>query len=82
MKATIGERGQVVIPKPLRDRMGLRPGQQLEFEEDAGRIVVTKAPSDDDPLEAVRGTWPLPDGWDTDRWFEEMRGRPIQPADE
>ena len=58
MKATIGERGQVVIPKPLRDRMGLRPGQQLEFDEDEGRIVVTKAAPADDPIEAVQGPGP------------------------
>ncbi len=77
MKATIGERGQVVIPKPLRDRMNLRPGQQLEFEELDGRIIVRKVATADDPIMAVYGTWKLPEGWDTNRWFEEMRGRPI-----
>lgn len=82
MKATMGERGQVVIPKPLRDRMGLRPGQQLEFEEADGRIIVTKGAPVDDGLAAVYGTVGLPDGWDTDRWFEEMRGRPIDTLPE
>lgn len=81
MKATIGERGQVVIPKPLRDSMGLRPGQQLVFEEDEGRIVVTKVVPDDDPITAVYGTWKLPEGWDSNKWFEEMRGRPIDSDD-
>ncbi len=77
MKATLGERGQVVIPKPLRDRMGLRPGQELEFEEVDGRILVYKAAPAADPIVAVYGTWKLPEGWDTNRWFEETRGRPI-----
>jgi AbrB family looped-hinge helix DNA binding protein len=81
MKATLGERGQVVIPKPLRDRMGLRPGQELEFEEIDGRITVRKVAPADDPIMAVYGTWPLPEGWDTDRWFKEMRGRPIDSDD-
>ena len=36
MKATVGERGQVTIPKPVRDRLGLRPGQQVEVTEEAG----------------------------------------------
>lgn len=82
MKATMGERGQVVIPKPLRDRMGLRPGQRLEFEEADGRIIVTKGVPVDDGLAAVYGTVRLPDGWDTNRWFEEMRGRPIDTLPE
>ncbi|MBX3028908.1 MAG: AbrB/MazE/SpoVT family DNA-binding domain-containing protein [Chloroflexi bacterium] len=77
MKATLGERGQVVIPKPLRDSMGLRPGQQLELVETDGRIIVTKTAPDDDPIESVRGAIRLPEGWDTNRWFEEVRGRPI-----
>lgn len=82
MRTTLGERGQIVIPKPVRDRMGLRPGQQLDVvEEEGGRIVVTKVVPDDDPIEAVRGIWKFPEGWDTNRWFEEMRGRPIGSED-
>lgn len=28
--------GRVLLPKPLRDALGLRPGEQLEAEVDAG----------------------------------------------
>lgn len=81
VKATIGERGQVVIPKVIRDRMDLRPGQQVEFEEVDGRVMVRKVAPADDPIADLYGTWRLPDGWDTNRWFEEMRGRPIDTGD-
>ena len=41
MKTTISKKGQVTIPKPLRDRLGLLPGQVLDFEEEKGRLVGT-----------------------------------------
>jgi antitoxin PrlF len=45
MKAILSEKGQVTIPKAIRDRLGLRPGQVLNFEADAeGRLIATKAP--------------------------------------
>ena len=37
-------KGQVTIPKPIRDHLGLRPGDRVEFEVDtAGAVVVRKA---------------------------------------
>ncbi len=36
MKTRIAERGQVTIPKPLRDKLGLRPGAQLDFSVEGG----------------------------------------------
>jgi AbrB family looped-hinge helix DNA binding protein len=39
--ATLTSKGQVTLPKEIRERLGLRPGHQLSFElEDDGRIVV------------------------------------------
>lgn len=72
MQATVGERGQVTIPKALRDRMGIRPGQRLEFSEEDGRIVVRKRLADDG-VARVYGTLPVA-GWDTDRMMDAMRG--------
>ena len=43
MKATVSEKGQVTIPKKLRDRLGIRPGVVLEFREERGRLVASKA---------------------------------------
>lgn len=29
--ATVSDKGQVTVPKSLRDRLGIRPGSRLEF---------------------------------------------------
>jgi AbrB family looped-hinge helix DNA binding protein len=42
MKTTISEKGQVTIPKKLREKLGLRPGTVIEFEESGGRLIGTR----------------------------------------
>lgn len=54
MKAVVSEKGQVTIPKALRDRLGIKAGQELEFVEERGRLVATKA-STTDAVENVYG---------------------------
>lgn len=41
MKVT--EKGQVTIPKPLRDALGIGAGSEVEFERSDDTIVVRKA---------------------------------------
>jgi AbrB family looped-hinge helix DNA binding protein len=40
----IGERGQVTIPKDLREQFGLTPDTEVEFRVVNGSIVLKKAP--------------------------------------
>lgn len=40
----IGERGQVTIPKEIRERFGLRPNTEVEFRIESGSIILKKAP--------------------------------------
>jgi antitoxin PrlF len=74
MKSRVTERGQVTIPKRLRDRLGIRPGQILEFEAQDGRLIATKA-NERDAVDAVYGI--LGTGRSTDAYIDEVRG----PAD-
>ena len=40
--STVTSKGQVTVPKAIRERLGLREGDMLEFNVDeAGRIVVS-----------------------------------------
>jgi AbrB family looped-hinge helix DNA binding protein len=40
----IGERGQVTIPKKIREQFGLGPETEVEFQVVGGSIVLKKAP--------------------------------------
>ncbi len=42
MTSRVSEKGQVTIPKQLRSRFGIRPGEEVTFREEDGRIVLEK----------------------------------------
>jgi AbrB family looped-hinge helix DNA binding protein len=71
MRTTVSEKGQITIPKRLRDRLGLRPGTVLEFEEANGRLVGRKLVAADH-LDELVGILELPGG--TDAFIREIRG--------
>ena len=71
MNAVVAERGQVTIPKRLRERLGITPHTRVDFEEDAGRLIVTKV-VDRDPVARVTGCLRL--GRSSDAVMRELRG--------
>jgi AbrB family looped-hinge helix DNA binding protein len=71
MKVTVSEKGQVTIPKRLRDRLGITAGQVLDFHEEAGRLVAVKAMTQD-PVGAVYGVLQL--DRPTDAIIDDLRG--------
>lgn len=71
MKAIVAERGQVTIPKPLRDKLGIRPGTALEFSARDGTLVARKAASD--PVSQVFGCLGALGG--TDKYIRALRGK-------
>lgn len=44
MRTTIDAAGRIVVPKPMRDELGLTGGQELEISARDGRIEVEVAP--------------------------------------
>ena len=43
MEATVAERGQITLPKAVRDALGLSKGTVLKVELEGGRIVLRKS---------------------------------------
>jgi AbrB family looped-hinge helix DNA binding protein len=74
MKTVVSEKGQVTIPKPIRDRLGIRAGQALDFRAEQGQLVATKV-TPQDPVESVYGILKL--GRPTDVVMKSLRGRTL-----
>lgn len=72
MSTIVAERGQVTIPKVLRDKLGIVPGTVLEFTAENGRLVATKRVEDHSALRLLgkHGR-----GRRTDQIMATLRGR-------
>jgi AbrB family looped-hinge helix DNA binding protein len=73
-RTKITSKGQVTIPKVVRERLGLKTGDELEFVEEDGvyRLKKCLAPN---PLKKYRGYLNNLTGLDPDKVVLEMRGR-------
>lgn len=82
LRARVAEKGQVVIPKALREQLGIRPGQVLEFSEDRGRLVAVKL-SPESGVDSVYGVLgrlgAAAEIRSTDDYMNAIRGEP-EPA--
>lgn len=54
-RRTVGPKGQVVIPKPMRDALGLRPGDDVAFALDGETVLVRRAAATQPLLGRFRG---------------------------
>jgi len=77
MATTVTSKGQVTIPKHVRDAMGIRPGTKVVFElnKDGDRVLRKSGRAGKrrpDRFEAVLGTADIK--WRTDELMELLRG--------
>jgi len=73
-KAKLTSKGQVTIPKEVRDRMGLRAGDEIEFVRENGNYRLQRVVRES-PFDAWIGYLKEWEGYDVDEMIEEMRGR-------
>lgn len=77
MATRVTRKGQVTIPKPMRDRFGISAGACVDFADEGGRLVVI--PQEAEPTGRVDLPHPFP-GWNwegtTEEFMEMTRGEP------
>ncbi len=71
--AKVTGKGQITIPKEVRERMGIQPGDQLEFVETEGLYHLKKR-IDESPFNKWWGYLKHLEGQDVDELVREMRG--------
>ena len=75
----ISERGQITIPKRLRDRFGMNQKVEVEIVEASGGLLIRKCAGDVHPVDRITGILKgraLPGGvTSVDEYIEDIRGR-------
>jgi AbrB family looped-hinge helix DNA binding protein len=73
-EAKVTTKGQITIPKPVRDELGLQAGDKIAFVPENGSFRIEKRVTGD-PYEEYRGYLKNLAGRDIDELVDEMRGR-------
>ncbi|KQV33649.1 MULTISPECIES: AbrB/MazE/SpoVT family DNA-binding domain-containing protein [unclassified Rhizobium] len=77
MSTTVTTKGQVTIPKPVRDFLGIVPGTQVDFHRAAdGTVVLTRADRKTPASRFARLRGHAGLGLDTDAILALTRGEP------
>lgn len=69
MNHLVGAKGQVVIPKEIRDALGIIPGQEVVFERRGDEVILRSAPRK--PLLARFAQTALTDALARERAFDQ-----------
>jgi len=69
----ISERGQVTIPKALRNKFGFHKDVEVDIIPTSDGVLIQKRSRSKHPVELVYGILNRPS--DTDSYIEEVRGR-------
>jgi len=72
--ARLTSKGQITVPKKVRDRLGVREGEEIYFCEEDG-VFHIKRTVERSPFDKWAGFLKRAEGERTDEIIEEMRGR-------
>ncbi len=79
--ATITSKGQITIPVEIRTRLGLKPGQLLEFDEEASFLKAHRVIDEAAAREVIGCAKEALAGKSVDEWIEWLRGPVELPSD-
>ena len=69
----VSERGQITIPKALRDRFGMNHNVEVEIMPTSKGLLICKRTAAEHPVERIYAI--LGNAGNTDDYLEEIRGR-------
>ena len=73
-KAKLTSKGQITLPKAVRESLNLKPGDEVDFVEERG-VIRMKKHLGESRFAQFRGILdPLPDGMTVDEFIDEIRG--------
>jgi len=73
MKTIVSEKGQITIPKAIRDRLGIVPGTVLDVDSIDGKLVAVKRETVD-VITKWRGKGKIPGNKTVDEYLRRVRG--------
>ena len=78
MATKVTSKGQVTIPKPVRDHLGIVPGSEVEFRlaKDGGIIVQKAGTTGPEPSRFSKARGSAGPGMTTDELMALLRGEP------
>ena len=76
-EATVTTKGQITIPQPVRERLGLKPGDHVQFLFEHDRTLMRPARrGHDSPFQRLIGAWRYPAIQsidDVNSWLRDLR---------
>jgi antitoxin PrlF len=73
----VTSKGQITVPQEIRERLGLKKGDRVEFVAEKTRTVVRRAKTTENPFTKYVGVLPaFPGGKkEINAWVRDLRGR-------
>lgn len=79
--STISSKGQITVPLAIRQRLGLKKGDRVEFVVENGRTVLRPARGGKNPFADYAGALPAFERKkDLNRWVRSLRDETDRPA--
>jgi antitoxin PrlF len=83
MTTTVTSKGQVTLPKAIREAAGIKPGDKVDISATASGGIYIEKPGTlrayDARLNALANRRPVRDGMTTDEFMEFSRGESVAP---
>lgn len=72
--STISSKGQITVPREVRNRLGLRPGDRVEFVVEQGRTTIRPAGAPENPFQKYVGALrAFRDAGEINAWMHSLR---------